>query len=71
MPDRPDDTNPEPPGGRAAERLREFMNERFPEGLPPEQSPLPDALREQADEQGDRSPEGPDEEESKDSERRA
>lgn len=31
---RPDDFTPEPPGGRAAERLREFIDQRFPEGLP-------------------------------------
>jgi hypothetical protein len=30
-------------GGRAAERLREFIRERFPEGLPPEESPLPES----------------------------
>ena len=29
-------------GGRAAERLREFIRERFPKGLPPEESPLPE-----------------------------
>lgn len=34
MPRRPGDTNPEPPGGRAAERLREFIDQRFPGGLP-------------------------------------
>jgi hypothetical protein len=35
---RPGDTEPEPPGGRAAERLREFINQRFPGGLPPSRS---------------------------------
>jgi hypothetical protein len=35
----PDDTEPEPPGGRAAERLREFLAQRFPRGLRPEESP--------------------------------
>jgi hypothetical protein len=30
MPRRPGDTEQEPPGGRAAERLREFMDQRFP-----------------------------------------
>jgi hypothetical protein len=34
MPRRPDDIEPDPPGGRAAERLREFIEERFPGGLP-------------------------------------
>ena len=34
MPRRPGDTNPEPPGGRAAERLREFIEERFSGGFP-------------------------------------
>ena len=33
---RPDSTEPEPPGGRAAERLRQFIAQRFPGGLPPE-----------------------------------
>ena len=32
---RPGDTEPEPPGGRAAERLREFIDQRFPGGSPP------------------------------------
>ena len=33
---RPGDREPEPPGGRAAERLREFIEHRFPgrEGPP-------------------------------------
>jgi hypothetical protein len=35
MPRRPGDTEPEPPGGRAAERLREFVDQRFPGGSPP------------------------------------
>lgn len=33
MPRRVGDEEPEPPGGRAAERLREFIDERYPEGL--------------------------------------
>jgi hypothetical protein len=33
---RPDSAEPEPPGGRAAERLRQFIAQRFPGGLPPE-----------------------------------
>jgi hypothetical protein len=32
---RPDDPNPEPPGGRAAERLRDFLQGRFPDDEPP------------------------------------
>ena len=28
---KPDDKSPEPPGGRAAERLREFRRQRVPE----------------------------------------
>ncbi|MEA2595511.1 MAG: hypothetical protein QOF01_1980 [Thermomicrobiales bacterium] len=35
----------EPPGGRAAERLKEFLRERFPEGVPPGTS-LPDVIEE-------------------------
>lgn len=31
---KPEDQRDEPPGGRAAERLREFIEERFPEGVP-------------------------------------
>lgn len=38
---RPGDTTPDPPGGRAAERLRDQMQGRFPEGVPDESSPLP------------------------------
>ena len=36
MTKRPDDETPEPSGGRAAERLREFIDARFPEGERPE-----------------------------------
>jgi hypothetical protein len=35
MPRRAGDEEPEPPGGRAAERQREFIDERYPEGLDP------------------------------------
>jgi hypothetical protein len=31
---KPGDNTPEPPGGRAAERLREFIDQRFPGGVP-------------------------------------
>jgi hypothetical protein len=31
----PGDDTPEPPGGRAAERLREFVRERLPAGADP------------------------------------
>ena len=34
MPRGPDDDGPEPPGGRAAERLRQFTEQRFPGGTP-------------------------------------
>ena len=48
---RPDDPNPEPPGGRAAQRLREFLEQRIPQ--------VPDpAPKETAD---DESPAGGDE----------
>jgi hypothetical protein len=33
-----DDDEPDPPGGKAAERLREFLEQRFPEGVPPDSS---------------------------------
>ena len=47
---RPGERDPEPPGGRAAERLREFIEQRFPgrKGPPepdPEPEPEPDAER--------------------------
>lgn len=48
MPRRPGDTEPEPPGGRAAERLREFIDQRFPGGPPPregEEAAKPDDER--------------------------
>jgi hypothetical protein len=35
----------QPPGGAAAERLRELLEQRFPEGVPPG-SPLPEDLQE-------------------------
>jgi len=31
MPRRTGDQEPEPPGGRAAERLREFIEQRYPD----------------------------------------
>ena len=34
---RPNENEPEPKGGRAAERLREFLKERLPEGVSPEE----------------------------------
>jgi hypothetical protein len=37
---RPGDDTPEPPGGRAAERLRDQMQGRFPEGVPDESMPF-------------------------------
>jgi hypothetical protein len=56
MTKRPDDEMPEAPGGRAAERLREFIDARFPEGerpeLPVDDTPAEDALMEGAAEDG-------------------
>jgi hypothetical protein len=34
---RPGDKEAEPEGGRAAERLREFLKERLPQGASPEE----------------------------------
>jgi hypothetical protein len=34
---RPGENKPDPVGGRAAERLREFLRERLPEGMSPEE----------------------------------
>jgi hypothetical protein len=45
MPRRPGDTGPEPPGGRAAERLREFTEQRFPGETP---DPLPPETKDDA-----------------------
>lgn len=33
---KPGDETPDPPGGRAAERLREFLEKRLPPGATPE-----------------------------------
>ena len=35
----PEDKSPEPPGGRAAERLREFKKQRIPQDQPAEEDP--------------------------------
>jgi hypothetical protein len=51
MPRRPGDTGPEPPGGRAAERLREFTEQRFPGETP---APLP--CEAEKDERGEAEP---------------
>ena len=40
---RSGDEEPEPPGGRAAERLREFLRERLPVAAPSDESQLEDA----------------------------
>ena len=61
---RPGDTESEPPGGRAAERLREFIAQRFPHGLRPEES----AREEAAD--ADRGTEQGEEHDAADRERR-
>ena len=34
MTQRPEDREPEPSGGRAAKRLQEFIEQRFPGGVP-------------------------------------
>lgn len=39
MPRRPGDERPDPPGGRAAERLRAFLKGRFPRGEGPPTPP--------------------------------
>jgi hypothetical protein len=49
MPRRPDDTKPDPPGGRAAERLREFIDQRFPGGSPSKEG---DEAGDRRDEEG-------------------
>lgn len=59
MPRRPGDTEPEPPGGRAAERLREFVDQRFPGGVPPtEAKEAEDRDDEQPEERGGADREG-------------
>jgi hypothetical protein len=46
---RPGDDSPEPPGGRAAERLREFLRERRPAGGDLPETGLPDSAPPAAD----------------------
>jgi hypothetical protein len=45
---RPDDPEPDPPGGRAAERLRDFMQKRVPpvseEGAQEKNEPAGDSV---------------------------
>lgn len=48
---RPGDTEKGPPGGRAAERLREFIDQRFPGASPPREG-------EEASDRGDAEGEG-------------
>jgi len=36
---RPGDTSPEPEGGHAAERLREFIEQRYPDEVPEPETP--------------------------------
>jgi hypothetical protein len=45
MPRRPGDERPDPPGGRAAERLRAFLKGRFPRGEVPPTPPAPQRER--------------------------
>jgi hypothetical protein len=49
MPRRPGDTEPDPPGGRAAERLREFIDQRFTGRSPSREG---DEAPERRDEEG-------------------
>jgi hypothetical protein len=49
MPRRPGDTEPDPPGGRAAERLREFIDQRFPGRSPSREG---NEARDRRDEEG-------------------
>ena len=39
MVERPGEEESAPPGGHAAERLREFIDQRFPEGVDPSEAP--------------------------------
>jgi hypothetical protein len=60
---RPEDQMPEPPGGRAAERLREFLRQRYQDGVPPEGPPdsPPETPTNVPEEQGDgKGPKGKD-----------
>jgi hypothetical protein len=51
---RPDKAEPEPPGGRAAERLRQFIAQRFPGGLPSDQKAREEAAdADRADEESE------------------
>lgn len=55
MTHRPKDDDPAPPGGRAAERLREFIDQRFPGKEPLPEGPLEEPDSEQpADEDNPR-----------------
>jgi hypothetical protein len=46
--ERPEDKNePSKEGGHAAERLEEFLEERFPQGLPEEESPIDTQAKEE------------------------
>lgn len=52
----PRDPNPDPPGGRAAERLRQFLDERFREGDRPTDPSKPtdeDSARDATPEEGE------------------
>jgi hypothetical protein len=61
MPRRPEDERPDPPGGRAAERLRAFLKGRFPSSEDAPDRPVPE--RERLDEPAtpSREPAGEDE----------
>jgi len=55
MPRRPGDTEPEPPGGRAAKRLDEFIDQRFPGGPPPREGKNAEARNEKERKQSEES----------------
>lgn len=51
MTDRPAKDEPSEEGGHAAERLEEFLEERFPEGLPPDESPIGSPAKEELEDE--------------------
>jgi hypothetical protein len=57
MPRRPGDNEKDPPGGRAAERLREFIDQRFPGGSPPREGEETVDRRDEEDKERDADPE--------------
>jgi hypothetical protein len=52
--ERPEEKNePSEEGGHAAERLEEFIEERFPRGLPDEESPIDSPAAEEPEDEPD------------------